>query len=370
MFYKYLKLILVSTVFLQASPEVFSSLGDELEAFQGDCKGFEKLSSIPENIKKRCQEFYPQLNKAFEVGYKLNPYVESDMIINEKRLNQYLSLLRNLDRKKANILFLVYSEVSKARKEKNFEYYNQLISNDNIKLYAVDYEFMEKNEKIFSKHKRYISQLEYIGYLRTERLKEEKAKRLRYITYRGETMSELPIHLNETDLLSTSLLQQRSPKAFSSLGDELEAFKKDCKKFQEISTIPVEIEKKCNTFNVQLDKAFELGYKFDPFVEEDDINEKELHKYLFLLRHLDKRKENILRFIYAEARKARKAKNFYYYIQLISNYNVGLYTSDYEFMEKYKRIFIKNPRYVSHQKYIQSLEEERLKRKKEKRLQY
>ena len=178
MFYKYLKLILVSTLFLQASPEVFSSLGDELEAFQKDCKEFEKLSSIPGKIKKRCQDFYPQLNKAFEVGYKLNPYVESDTIINEKKLNRYLSLLRNLDSKKSNILFLVYSEVSKARKEKNFEYYSQLISNDNIKLYSIDYEFMEKNEKIFSKNKRYISQLEYIEYLRTERLKEERTKRI------------------------------------------------------------------------------------------------------------------------------------------------------------------------------------------------
>ena len=329
MFYKYLKLVLVSSVFLQASPEVFSSLGDELEVFQKDCRGFEKLSLMPEKIKKRCQVFYPQLAKAFEVGYKLNPYVESDMLINEKKLNQYLSLLRNLDKKKSNILFLVYSEVSKARKEKNFEYYSQLVSNDNIKLYSVDYEFMEKNEKIFSKHKRYISQLEYIEYLRTERLKEEKAKRLRYITYRGETMSELPIHLDNMDLVSTSLLQQRSPKAFSSLGGELEVFRNDCKMFQEISTIPVEIEKKCNRFNLLLDKALEVGYKLDPSVEEDNVNEKELHKYLSLLRHLDKRRENILRFIYKEARKARKAKNFYYYSQLISNYNITLYDSDY-----------------------------------------
>jgi hypothetical protein len=183
-------------------------------------------------------------------------------------------------------------------------------------------------------------------------------------------MSELPIYLDNMDLVSTSLLQQRSPKAFSSLGDELEAFKKDCKKFQEISTIPVEIEKKCDTFNLQLNKAFELGYKLDPSVEEDKVNEKELHKYLFLLRHLDKRKENILRFVYSEARKARKAKNFYYYIQLISNYNVRLYTSDYEFMEKYKRIFQKYPRYISHQKHIQHLEENRIKKTNAKGLQY
>ena len=355
MFYKYLKLILVSTVFLQASPEVFSSLGDELETFQEDCKGFEKLSLLPEKIKKKCQAFYPQVSKAFEVGYALNPYVESDTIINEKKLNRYLSLLRKLDKKKSNILFLVYTEVSKARKEKNFEYYTQLISNDNIILYSIDYEFMEKNEKIFSKHKRYIAKREYIEYLRSQRLKEQ----IRYVTYEGEVMSELPVQMDKMDLVSTSLLQQKSPKAFSSLGGELEAFRSDCKMFQDISTIPVVLDKKCKTFNLQLDKAFEIGYKLDPSVEEDNFDEKELHKYLFLLRHLDKRRENILRFIYKEARKARKAKNFYYYSQLISNYNITLYDSDYEFMEKYKRVFSKNKRYISHQKYIEYFEKER-----------
>ena len=358
MFYKYLKLILVSTVILQASPEVFSSLGDELEVFQEDCKEFEKVTLIPKKIKKKCRLFYPQMSKAFDFGYMLDHYVESDTIINEKELDRYLSLLRHLDKKKASILFLVYSEVNKARKAKNFEYYSQLISNDNIKLYAIDYEFMEKNEKIFSKNKRYVSQLEYIEYLRAQRLKEEKAKWVQYKTYRGEIMSVVPIHLSEMDQVSTSLLQQRSPKAFSSLGGELEVFRNDCKMFQEISTIPVEIEKKCNTFNLLLDKAFEVGYKLDPSVEEGNVNEKELHKYLSLLRHLDKRRENILRFIYKEARKARKAKNFYYYSQLISNYNIALYDSDYEFMEKYKRGFSKHKRYISHQKYIQYFEAE------------
>jgi hypothetical protein len=180
MFYKYIKLIVVSTVLLQASPEVFSSLGDELEAFQEDCKGFEKLSLIPEKIKKRCNAFYPKMTKVFEIGYKLDPSVESDTNINEKKLNRYLSLLRHLDKRKDKILFLVYSEAKKARKEKNFTYYSQLISNDKIKLYSWDYEFMEKNKKIFSKNKRYISHIKYIEYLRAERLKKKKVKRVQY----------------------------------------------------------------------------------------------------------------------------------------------------------------------------------------------
>ncbi len=368
MFYKYLKLILVSSVFLQASPEVFSSLGDELEVFQEECKGFEKLSFIPEKIKKRCRAFYPQVTKAFEIGYKLNPYVESDTDINEKELNRYLSLLRKLDKNKEHILFLVYSEVNKARKDKNFVYYSQLISNDNIKLYTIDYEFMEKNEKIFSNNKRYISQIEYIEYLRTQRLEKEKAKQSRYKTYRGEIMSELPIHLNKNELVSTSLLQQTSPKAFSSLGNELEAFQKDCKGFEKLSFIPEKIKKRCHAFYPQVTKAFEIGYKLDPYVESDtNINEKELNRYLLLLRKLDKNKENILHLMYAEASKARKDKNFAYYSQLIGNNNIKLYSVDYEFMEKNKKVFGKNERYISHRKYLRA---ERLKREKAKRLQY
>ena len=157
----------------------FDSLGDELEAFQEDCESFQKVSLIPVEIKEKCNAFYPQVHKAFEVGYKLDPYVDDDNI-NEKEANRYLKLLRNLDKRKAKILNLMYAEASKARKQKNFTYYSQLIANYQIKLYSVDYEFMEKHKKIFSKNKRYISHIKYIEYLRAERLKKEKAKRVQY----------------------------------------------------------------------------------------------------------------------------------------------------------------------------------------------
>ena len=364
MFYKYLKLILVSTVFLQASPEVFSSLGNELEAFQEDCRAFEKVTHIPAKIKKKCTLYYPRLHKAFEVGYKLDPYIDDDNI-NEKDLSRYLKRLRKLDKNKEHILFLVYSEVNKARKEKNLIYYSQLIANNNIKLYSVDYEFMEKNEKAFSQNKRYISQLEYIEYLRAERLKKEKAKRVQYKTYRGEIMSELPIQLNKNELVSTSLLQQTSPKAFSSLGDELGAFQEDCKGFEKLSFIPEKIKKRCHAFYPQVSKAFEIGYKLDPYVENDtNINEKELNRYLSLLRQLDKNKEKILHLIYAEASKARKDKNFIYYSQLIADYKIKLYSVDYEFMEKNKKIFGKNKRYISHNKYLRAERLKKMERRK------
>lgn len=359
MFHKYLKLILVSTALLQASPKVFNSLGNELEAFQADCKTFQKISLIPVEIKEECNEFYIQLNKALEIGYRLDTYVDSDTI-NERALDGYLALLRYLDKRKERILGNIYTEVSKARKENNFSYYRQLIANDKVELYASDYEFMKENIKIFSKNARHLHN-KHIQYLEEERLKYEKTKGVYNPTRKKNIIqSELPI----------SLLDQVSPKAFNSLGNELEAFQEDCKTFQKISLIPVAIQESCNRYYLQLNKAFDVGYKLDPSIDQENINEKELHKYLFMLRHLDKRKENILGHIYTEARKARKENNFTYYRQLIANYKVELYASDYEFMEENITIFSKNHRYVSHIKYIQYLEEERLKKDKAKRVQY
>jgi len=351
MFHKYLKLILVSTALLQAAPKVFNSLGNELELFQKDCQTFQKISMISSEIQKECNTFNLQANNAFKTGYKLDTYVDSDYI-NEKALDRYLSLLRHLDNRKEKILGLVYVETRKARKEDNFSYYGELIANHNVKLYNSDYEFMGEHKKIFRKNPRYISNITHIQSLEEERLENKKRRKNNIL------QSELPI----------GLMDQVSPKAFNSLGNELEAFKEDCQTFQKITKIPVAIQESCNKYYLQLNKAFELGYKLDPSVEKDNVNEKELHKYLFMLRHLDKRKEKILGHIYAEARKARKQNNFSYYGELTANYKVKLYGSDYEYMEKYKKIFSKNARYLSHTKHLQVLEEERL--KKAKQVQY
>jgi hypothetical protein len=357
MFHKYIKLILVSTALLQAAPKVFNSLGNELELFQKDCQTFQKISMISSEIQKECNAFHFQANNAFKTGYKLDSYVDSDYI-NEKALNRYLSLLRNLDNRKEKILGLVYVEIRKARKENNFSYYGELIENYKVKLYDSDYEFMGKHKKVFSKNTRYIANSNYIQYLEEERLKKAKAKKKR--REKNILQNELPI----------GLMDHVSPKAFNSLGNELEAFKEDCQTFQKITKLPASIQESCNKYYMQLNKAFEVGYKLDPSVEQENVNEKELHKYLFMLRHLDKRKENILGQIYAEARKARNENKFSYYWELTANYKVKLYGSDYGYMEKYKKIFGKNARYISHNKHLQSLEEEGLKKEKAKRGQY
>ncbi len=172
MFQKYLKLILFSSVLLYASPKAFNSLGDELEAFQEDCKTFQKTSVIPVKIKNECISFNSQTIKVFKVGYKLDPYVDSNNI-SESKLSKYLSLLNNLDKSKENILHLIYSEAKKARKQNNTKYYIQMIANDKVKLYASDYTFMKNHKEIFDKNERYISHLKYLESLRPIETKEK-----------------------------------------------------------------------------------------------------------------------------------------------------------------------------------------------------
>ncbi len=168
MFYKYLKLVLFSTLLLQASPKAFNSLGNELESFKKDCKIYLNMSSLPTKIKKQCKIFNSKINSAFKVGYELDLYVEKNNI-NEKKLNKYLDLLRNLDKNKENILHLIYREAQQARKQNNIEYYSQLIVNDKIKLYPSDYQYMEENKDIFAQNKRYISHMNYLKSLEESR---------------------------------------------------------------------------------------------------------------------------------------------------------------------------------------------------------
>ncbi len=203
MLLKHLILIIFLPILLQASPKAFDSLGNELEAFQDDCKVFQKVSIIPIKIKKKCKIFNSNTTKAFQVGYELDPYIDSDNI-SEKKLDKYLGLLRNLDNSKENILNLMYSEAKKARKQNNIKDYSQLIANDKIRLYSVDYEFMENNKDSFTKNKRYISHIKYLEYL------EESKKNISVNTdievvavkKRGKVeKKELPSFVKKTDFV-------------------------------------------------------------------------------------------------------------------------------------------------------------------------
>jgi hypothetical protein len=258
-------------------------------------------------------------------------------------------------------LVLLYAEAGKARKESNFNYYGALIENYKVRLYDSDYAFMGKHKKVFSAHPRYIANIGYILDLEEERLKKERETQALYKKRKKKKSLE--------GGLTISVIDQVSPKAFHSLGNELEEFKDDCEAFQKITGISSQIDKACKKYKLQLDKAFDLGYKLDPSVEQENVNEKEAQRYLSKLLILDKRKENILSLLYAEARKARDQNQFFYYEELTKNYKVRLYSSDYKYMEKYKKVFGNNARYIAHNKHLKYLEEERIKRERRKRLQ-
>ena len=361
MFYKYLKLIVISTVLLQAAPKAFDSLGNELEEFKEDCQTFQKITNISAEIDEACNKYQLQLNKAFDAGYRLDPSVEQESV-NEKELLNYLSKLRHLEKRKAKILGLLYAEARKARQQSNFNYYGELIKNYRVSLYNSDYEFLGKHKNHFSKHARYLSNIKYIQSLEEKRLQIEKAKQSQYKKRKKKKILESGLTIASMD--------QVSPKAFHSLGNELEEFKEDCQTFQKITNISAEIDEACNKYQLQLNKAFDAGYRLDPSVEQENVNEKALQKYLSKLLLLDKGKDKILRLLYAEARKARDQNNFSYYEDLTENYRVKLYGSDYKYMEKYKKIFRNNARYIAHNKHLLYLEEERLKREKAKRGQF
>ena len=359
MFYKYLKLIAVSTLLLHATPKAFDSLGNELEEFNRDCQSFQRIIGLSDQIQSACKSYQMQLAEAFETGYKLDPEIEAEKI-NEQELQRYLSKLRLLDKQKEKILELLYFEARKARKENNFDYYGALISNYKVRLYDSDYAFLGKHKEIFRNNIRYLSNFNYIFDLEEERLKKERAKQAQYKTRIKKKILQSGF--------SVSSIEQVSPKAYHSFGNELEEFKEDCQAFQKITDISEQLQNACKKYQLQLTKTFEIGYKLDPSVEQQKVNEKELQRYLSKLRLLDKRKENILRLLYVEARKARDTNNFSYYSELTENYKVRLYDSDYKYMEKYKILFHKNARYIAQNKHLQYLEEERLKEERTKQV--
>ncbi len=159
MYLKYLKLILTLGIILHASPKSFDSLGDELEVFKSDCKSFQSIEDLPLELKGKCKLFISDINDAFDLGYQLDLPIDNKQTYKEK-LDNYLIMLRELDKNKNDILHLAKVEKIKARKTNKIEYYAQLILNKNIKLYSSDYKYIELNKETFKNNKRY---QQYIG---------------------------------------------------------------------------------------------------------------------------------------------------------------------------------------------------------------
>ncbi len=178
MFYKYLKLILLLTVLLQASPKLFNSYGNQIEAFQKDCQTYRKLSLIPKHIKKKCKIYNSQANRAFKYGYKLDPYGNEVSYDNAEKYNQYL---HKLEEKKDNILYLIYKDKKKALEQVNTKYYGQIITAKSVNISSVDYEFMKKNKNKFKENPKYLMYERDLYTQEIIRLKKEKeAMNLKY----------------------------------------------------------------------------------------------------------------------------------------------------------------------------------------------
>ncbi len=166
MFLKYLGVVLFSTVLIQASPKLFESYGDQIESFGNDCKAYQKVSTLPKRIKKECKAYISKMNATFRYGHKLDSSVDQENV-DIYEADKYHILLRSLEDKKENILGLLDDERRKAFKKNKIEYYKHLILSNQLKLYPVEYKFMETRQDIFSEHPRYIK-------YKTEQAKQEE----------------------------------------------------------------------------------------------------------------------------------------------------------------------------------------------------
>lgn len=140
------------------APKVYASLGNELEVLQRSCDIYLNLTLINDDIKTKCQAYSQKVGKAFKVGYKLDPYANSDNISQDK-LDKYLNLLRSADQDREKLSSFISSKIRQARDEDNIDQYTQLIEAPHIKLSARDYTFMDKHSAKMKNNPMYIRYL-------------------------------------------------------------------------------------------------------------------------------------------------------------------------------------------------------------------
>ncbi len=175
--YRYVGVFMFLSILINASPKLYQSLGSEIESFNSTCKQYKKINKLPSSINKKCTKFYKDTNKVFKIGYKFDKMnIEK---VSEKRKSKYLRQLRKLDNDKEIILNLIQTEKKKARVSNSINYYSQLININSTWLASSDYEFMDKNKKLFMENDRYTSyakEKEYRKHLKKEKTKQVKNK--------------------------------------------------------------------------------------------------------------------------------------------------------------------------------------------------
>lgn len=242
MFYKYLKLILLSTLLVHAAPELFITYGEKLERFKDYCKTYKKVSLLPVEIKNKCNVYISKTNHAFKFGYTLDRRIVN-YTLTQNQEDQYLSLLDKLNERRNNILTLIYIEMKKAQAEDNPKYYYQLIYGAGVDLEfrTSDYKFMKMHKDIFARH--------YYYRQKEEKEKKEKAR----IAKKEQAVMKLEHEAiesfkeEEASIISNEREEKEKTRKYAQDIREIEEAKRDKEKFNEsigIKTKTVEEIKK------------------------------------------------------------------------------------------------------------------------------
>ncbi len=146
MFLRYIQIILLLTIIMHAAPKTYASLANELEPLQKDCKIYQNSTLLPKAIKNSCKKYSQKVSTAFKLGYKIDPYIDSDTV-SEKKLNKYLKLLKDADEDRETLTPKIKREIIKARTGNHVQYYSQLIRGVNqLTLHHEDYIFMKQHQ--------------------------------------------------------------------------------------------------------------------------------------------------------------------------------------------------------------------------------
>lgn len=145
----------------------------------------------------------------------------------------------------------------------------------------------------------------------------------------------------------TALLEA-APRAYDSLGNELEAQSDDCKIYLKLESIPSEIKKSCKLYISKVNKAFLVGYKADKLAKKPNLYEKKLESFYKLMLDADKTREYLVDLIDSKIRKAQKQDDLKCYSQLIRGKQIQLNSKDYKFIGDHAEDMKDNPRFIEY----------------------
>jgi len=170
---------------------------------------------------------------------------------------------------------------------------------------------------------------------------------IHHSNYSGEIKYKLPAYM----------LKAKYPSTFSSLGRGLAIFKEDCKIYRRQKLLKRKIKKSCKRYINQVNKAFKLGYWLDKHINDKNLDETKLEKFLSKLKKADRAKESIINEIGNEIIKARDNNKAKLFSQLTLSRQIILTQKDYDFMVLYPKVMRSNPQYEGYIEVMRNQEE-------------